>query len=95
MRGRRARVRFLHRRWQIEAFLPHVLVPVQRVQRADERTRTADLISLRVSERAFTAIPDCTEIGIDPQLVRHTCTPTSIVVETSCRQDCRQCRAQD
>src|SRR5215217_4566816 len=53
---------------------------------ADERTRTADFTSLRVSKRAFTAIPDCTEIGIDPQLVRHTCTPTTTVVETSCRQ---------
>jgi hypothetical protein len=29
-------------------FCLDVLVPVQRVQRADERTRTADLVSLRV-----------------------------------------------
>jgi len=41
MRGRRARIRFLRRRWQIEAFLPRSLSAS--AQRADERTRTANL----------------------------------------------------
>jgi hypothetical protein len=36
------------------------LVPVQRVQRADERTRTADLIFLRMCGRAYLSIAgDC------------------------------------
>ena len=34
-------------------FCLDVLVPVHRVQRADERTRTADLISLRVMHQAL------------------------------------------
>jgi hypothetical protein len=42
MRGRRARIRFLGRRWQIEAFLPRSLSAS--AQRADERTRTALLL---------------------------------------------------
>ena len=30
----------------------------------------------------FTAVPDCTEIGIAKRVVRHTCTPLFTVVET-------------
>jgi hypothetical protein len=53
MRGRRAHVRFFGQGGISKPFRLDVLVPVQRVRRADERARTAYPCSLRVIGQAL------------------------------------------
>jgi hypothetical protein len=38
----------------------------------------------------FTAVPDCTEIGIDKGIAHHTCAPLFTVVDSGLSSNCRQ-----
>ena len=38
----------------------------------------------------FTAVPDCTEIGMDKGIAHHICAPLFTVVEPGLSSNCRQ-----